>query len=743
MRKNILILCLLGNPYQYTEGGFHKTIYELIEYFKDKDIDITLITSNTSLSEDRIQQKYTNINFVELALSPEWIKNQDNLFINADFFIIKIQNIISNCNPFSLIHSLHWFNGYLAAKINKKNKIFHIHSIISSSADRQASGFELRSHYQRQCENYAFEKADLLISITEAERVQLMNYYNVPSSKILVVGRNVDFYYSYFYNIYHTQISDIDKYNFNILQKDNSDFFSKKVFVYVGRLIEYKGIEEIIKAWESLYKKYKEMMPPLWIIGGKMIDIYSFRHILAKKIPSLFLYEQEHKIYWWGYMKNYGISTILQKSYALIMHSAFEPGGRVILEAMASNKPIIATPTGFAQTYIKDWNNGFQVEYQDINKLAYCMNFFIINEYLSSMMGINAKKTYDILKKNWNYFERMNDIYNSVQILPTESDSKAELEYEYPFLIDEFPYCDIKNDEKDLYHLMNYKIDVIEEITGYNSYIWRIVVDQCQFFIKQFYNQVNIQQLWNLFDSHKVITIWMQYYTSILSIKYSCFLQPFTISEKLFSYTLPYCEIWSTDTFFRMYADILKQLEKYESGSHRIFDSINDEVEYFKQLNNPIQYKHKYYTINMYDYELKMIFEKNHTLFSTNEICELKRFFDKIETYNSLKRKIIYGLNYGKSFLQHVAIQLGSPLLLPSSDIFVGELGFDEGLIFVDYYLQNHSLLKSSYYPRKIVLSWALLYCIELFISNRFLLKPNYIHLDDMQIFVEEFNSEM
>ena len=48
------------------------------------------------------------------------------------------------------------------------------------------------------------------------------------------------------------------------------------------------------------------------------------------------------------------------------MHSKYEPGGRVSIEAMSAALPVIATPCGFAVDTIINWHTGFLVNWKKL-----------------------------------------------------------------------------------------------------------------------------------------------------------------------------------------------------------------------------------------------------------------------------------------------------------------------------------------------------------------------------------------
>jgi hypothetical protein len=68
--------------------------------------------------------------------------------------------------------------------------------------------------------------------------------------------------------------------------------------------------------------------PPLWLVGGEPHEIEIMRRSADPSI--LASYEAAGRVKWWGYLNAAGISTLMLKSYVLVTHSLYEPGGRVI-----------------------------------------------------------------------------------------------------------------------------------------------------------------------------------------------------------------------------------------------------------------------------------------------------------------------------------------------------------------------------------------------------------------------------
>jgi hypothetical protein len=181
-------------------------------------------------------------------------------------------------------------------------------------------------------------------------------------------------------------------------------------FVYVGRMGDNKGVEHILTAWCTLKQRLPDRCPDLWIIGGEPFEIETVRR-KSLELTELAIHEASGRVRWWGYLNEEGISAILLKACVLVMHSSYEPGGRVILEAMAQGVPVIATHHGFALDLVGDWETGFIVPYGDIEMLYRRMEHFARMPLLGISLGKAARATAHNALNDWDFFKAHEDVY--------------------------------------------------------------------------------------------------------------------------------------------------------------------------------------------------------------------------------------------------------------------------------------------------------------------------------------------
>ena len=202
---------------------------------------------------------------------------------------------------------------------------------------------------------------------------------------------------------------DTKKRKKELIKKYNLE--NKKIILYLGRLINRKGINYLIDAFSKIDNKKCVLL----IVGGG--DFYklgekSIEYELKKQVENLNL---EKKIIFTGEIKHeettayYSLADIFV--YPSITEKISEPWGLTINEAMQLGLPLISTTAvGAAYDLIKDGENGFVVNEKSSEELKVVMDKILSDEKLRKDMG---KKSKEMIKNN--SYEKM--VYGFLEVL--------------------------------------------------------------------------------------------------------------------------------------------------------------------------------------------------------------------------------------------------------------------------------------------------------------------------------------
>ena len=710
MKKTVLILCILGDPVSppasyHRTGGFNVDTAELISYFDAHQYSLAIIT-NTSKYCTKLYEKYNDYTEIyRIELSHDIMDNQEKLADKYNYFwectltIIKDNNI---CPVF--IHSLYWYSGYLGSMLSAYLNIPFIHSLVALAADKDKTGALKSFAVQLEWEKYFLPKASLILAITESEKETIKTYYNIQDSKCIVVGRNVssDFFaphdemgISSIFNIEHNDDDNL----FFTPHTNPTSWWNSGAFLYMGRINHEKGVDVIIYAWYSLYQQYNGKVPPLWLVGGDPIAINTIREQLNIPITELEELEKENKICWWGYLNPPAISTLLMKSLVLIMHSQYESGGRIIIEAFSQSRPVIATPTGFGKDFIHEWVNGFLVPFGDIKCLMHKMEYFIKQPLLTKVLGQVAYQYHLQIQNMWDsknkhlliykYFSTLNSFSNYE--LPKSLYANSFNPPVLPFgKISTYPYGYQEKENYENYIKIVYKDSMLnlsyKKNLSNKSYIWYMQNINSEFFvIKALFSIMNSAKIWNQQLCQEAITI-TESLERLLVCNHCKTCIPITVAPNGKYITMPYAERKNIQNLSiqdlreiailcyrfntsKLHEKDFKHLKPFWMGGEK-----NDIYNILKEVVNPFTA-----TSGLF---LNFVNKNN------NEIQKLLSTAQKVYNYKSI--------NYDNSIIMHLAIKENKLFLLPSRYIYSGPLGMDAGRLCIEYCL-------CSIYDKKIL----------------------------------------
>jgi glycosyltransferase involved in cell wall biosynthesis len=155
----------------------------------------------------------------------------------------------------------------------------------------------------------------------------------------------------------------------------------KFVLLHVGRLAAEKGVHRILEAFGIA----RNLMPAgslhLVIAGGGPEE----RALRAVAPPDVtFLGVLDHK-------------RVLPQLYAssdcFVLTSLTETLGLVVLEAMASGLPVIATPAGGVADHLRHEENGLSYPAGDVPEMAHAMVRLAMNPGLRRQLAAGARRT--------------------------------------------------------------------------------------------------------------------------------------------------------------------------------------------------------------------------------------------------------------------------------------------------------------------------------------------------------------
>lgn len=160
--------------------------------------------------------------------------------------------------------------------------------------------------------------------------------------------------------------------------------YSGFTFSCIGQIVRWKNQEAFLDAADIVHKQYPKAR--FLLVGSNVFGRRdSYEAQLRKRIESQCSYVQN--ISWQKDM-----NPIWRMTDCLVHTARMEPFGRVLIEAMAHGKPVIAFASGGPAEIVDDGKTGFLVPFGDVQGLSEAMLQLVRNGDLARKMGQDAKR---------------------------------------------------------------------------------------------------------------------------------------------------------------------------------------------------------------------------------------------------------------------------------------------------------------------------------------------------------------
>lgn len=218
------------------------------------------------------------------------------------------------------------------------------------------------------------------LSFRNADKIRaLTNYFRERIEKT-VPGKK--------YYVFPTY-TDIDYF----LEEAKTSF--RKYVLTVAVLSPIKNIETLIEAFARIYKQFPDFK---LVIAGEGPS----RENLKFKIKNQKL---EDAVILTGRLSLSEVREAMKDCYVFVLPSLNEGFGRVLIEAMALSKPVIASNVGGIPEIVKDGENGFLIEPKDTDLLAEKLSLLLGDKNLAESMGRRGREFCKNNFSNKNYIK--------------------------------------------------------------------------------------------------------------------------------------------------------------------------------------------------------------------------------------------------------------------------------------------------------------------------------------------------
>lgn len=281
---------------------------------------------------------------------------------------------IVHFNNINIINS-HWLipQGFVGAICRKLLRIPHIATLHSSEVT-----FLRNIPFRRQIAKFIAFNSDIIISVSQHRIDEFISfippkYRDKCKQKVRIIPMGINKKLS----LIECDINDLrTRYNVK----------SKHIILYVGRLVEVKGIEYLIESFKKVIVHHNDIV--LLIVGSGPLE-YDLKTMVVKNDLTQFVrfegFVDHNKI--WDYYK---ISDIVVVP-SIIDSSGYEEGLPVtILEAMCAGIAIIGTKTNGICEVIHDGENGLLVDQKDSEQIAEKIIDLLNNDELRATLSKNA-----------------------------------------------------------------------------------------------------------------------------------------------------------------------------------------------------------------------------------------------------------------------------------------------------------------------------------------------------------------
>ena len=232
----------------------------------------------------------------------------------------------------------------------------------------------------------ACRKATKIIAVSKFTAGGIVTGYGVPPDKITIIPDGVD----------------TNRFNPGVggdAVREQWKLGSEPLIVFVGRLVRNKGLHVLLKAFMNLLKEAKDAK--LAIVGEETKTTLKQDKVFEELMGMIKKFNLHKSVKLVGKATEEDLPKIYAAADLVVLPSLMEGFGMVLLEAMATAKPCVATQVGGIPEVVIDGKTGILVPPNDSLELYKAISAVLEDKLLSRKLGQAGRQRVEN-KFSWN-----------------------------------------------------------------------------------------------------------------------------------------------------------------------------------------------------------------------------------------------------------------------------------------------------------------------------------------------------
>src|SRR4051812_24709829 len=262
--------------------------------------------------------------------------------------------------------------------------VYHVHSVDRAEYEIGLEPSQWLAHSHAQ--DRAIAASDRLIALTHSESDLLTRYYPEMQAKIRIVGNGID---------------DTEAAQAAAFRPRPS---GPPVVLYSGRLVERKGIRELLDAIPCVLDAVPDAS---FVLAGGPPPLTGDEVAAQWLKPEHASYRD--RIHFTGWLSPRDIYRWYRAADILVVPSRYEPFGMVVLEGMLHGLPVIAAEIGGPADILQHGYTGLLFPPRNVGALAVALRYLVENAEDCRQMGLAAARE---VRRRWLWERLVPDMLN-------------------------------------------------------------------------------------------------------------------------------------------------------------------------------------------------------------------------------------------------------------------------------------------------------------------------------------------